>query len=199
MLLPLITLSLLPALPLDSALPLAPQTTTKDTMGGEAGTANFNYTYAEFDAVWVDVDAPGSDSELGFQLLGSVRVYKDMFVRASYLDSGGDADASLLKFGAGWAFPLQEKLDLYGLFSLGRVDVYSSDDTGWVLEGGVRYAVNEKIELNGLLELVDFEDSEVGLGVGGRFAFSPQMSVGLNFETIDDFADLLYLGLRYQF
>jgi opacity protein-like surface antigen len=197
MLLPLITLSLAPTLL--PPLPLAPQTTTKDTMGGEPGTANFNYTYAEFDAVFFELDAPGVDSEIGFQLLGSARVWRDLFVRASYLDVGGDAETSLVKFGAGWAFPIQERLDGYGLFQIGRVDVHSADDTGWLLEGGVRYAATEQIELNALLEIVDFEDSEIGLGLGGRYAFTPQLSAGLNFETIDDFADIFYLGLRYQF
>lgn len=194
MLLPLIALSLAPA----SAPPLVPNS-HDDALGAEPGTANFNYTYAELDLVFLELDAPGADSEVGFQLLGSARVWRDLFVRASYLDVGGDADTSIVKFGAGWAFPIQERLDGYGLFQIGRVDVHSADDTGWLLEGGLRYAATEQIEINGLLELVDFEDTEVGLGLGGRYSFTPQLSAGLNFETISDFADIFYLGLRYQF
>jgi hypothetical protein len=193
MLLPLITLALAPA------LPIAPQTTQTDSMGVEAGTAHFNYTYGEFDVCFVDPDYSGSDTEIGFQLLGSARVYRDLFVRASYLDSGGDADLSLLKFGAGWAFPIQPQLDVYGLFQIAQVDVADNDDTGWVLESGVRYAATEQFELNGLLEIVDFDDAELGVGVGGRYSFTPKLSAGLNFETISDFADIVYVGLRYQF
>lgn len=192
MLLPLIALSLAPAP--TSALP-----TVNDPLNSEPGTAHFNYTYAEFDVCWVDPDYSGSDTEIGFQLLGSASVYRDLFVRASYLDSGGDADVSLFKIGAGWAFPIQEGLDAYGLLQFAQVDVGSADDTGWAVEGGVRYAVNEKIELNGLLELVDFEDTELGFGAGGRYLFTPQLSAGLNFETISDFANIFYLGLRYDF
>lgn len=199
MLLPL-TLALAPSLtpPLETFL--APQTEHKDSgMATEPGTANFNYTYGEFDLGLVDPDVDDSDSEVGFQLLGSVRVYRDLFVRASYLDSGGDADASLLKFGAGWAFPIQPELDGYGLFQIGRVDVGDADDTGWILEGGLRYQPAPQWEVNGLLEIVDFEDTEFGIGAGGRYYINPQLSAGLNFETISDFANIFYLGLRYQF
>lgn len=190
MLISLIALTLAPAL----ASSIAP-----DSMGTEPGTANFNYTYGEFDVCFVDPDYAGSDSEIGFQLLGSVRVYRDLFVRASYLDVGGDADLSLFKVGAGWAFPVQKGLDAYGLFQIGRVDVGSADDTGWLLEGGVRYAATEKLELNGLIEVVDFEDTELGLGAGARYSFTSQLSAGLNFETISDFANIVYLGVRYEF
>ncbi len=190
MLLPLIALTLAPA----------PATlTAPDSIASEPGTAHFNYTYAEFDVCWVDPDFANTDTEIGFQLLGSARVYRDLFVRASFLDSGGDADTSLFRIGAGWAFPIRSDLDGYGLLQLGRVDVHDADDTGWLLEGGVRYAATEKIEVNGLIEVVDFEDTELGFGAGGRYSFTPQLSAGLNFETISDFANIIYLGVRYEF
>ncbi len=172
---------------------------TDSATGAEPGQANFNYTYAELDLALVDVDVPGADSEIGVQVVGSYRAWRDLFVRASYLDSGGDADLSLLKVGAGWAVPLQPALDVYGLFSIAHVEVGNGDDTGWALEGGVRYMANEQIELNGLIEVVDFEDKELGLGLGGRYYFDEQLSVGLNYETISDFVDIVTLGVRYQF
>lgn len=197
MLLPLtLALGLTPSL----SAPLIPQTDHKDAgIATEPGTANFNYTYSEFDLALVDPDVPNSDSEIGFQVLGSARVWRDLFVRASYLDSGGDADASLMKVGAGWAFPIQPELDGYGLFQIGRVDVGSADDTGWLLEGGLRWMPAPQWEVNGLVEIVDFEDTEFGIGAGGRYYFNPQLSAGLNYETISDFANIFYLGLRYSF
>ncbi len=191
MLLPLLTLSLAPS--------LGWQGHADSATGAEPGQANFNYTYGEFDVGLVDVDVPGADSELGFQLVGSYRAWRDLFVKASYQDSGGDADLSLFKIGAGWAVPLQKGLDAYGLFSIARADVGSADDTGWALEGGVRYMANEQIELNGLLEFVDFEDTEVGLGLGARYYFDDRLSGGVNYETISDFSDTLFFGVRYQF
>lgn len=195
MLLSSLTLALAPAI---EPAPAWQHHSTNPT-GAEPGTAHFNYTYAEFDLCWVDVDAPGGDTEFGWQLAGSYRAWRDLFVKASYLDSGGDLDASLVKVGVGWAVPVQEQLDAYGLFSIGRVDVGSADDTGWLLEGGVRYTPAEKIELNALLEVVDFEDTELGIGFGGRYYFNENVSAGLNYETISDFADIVYLGVRYQF
>ncbi len=189
---------LIPLIALTLASGLAP-TPAPDGMGTEPGTANFNYTYGEFDVCLVDPDYAGSDSEVGFQFLGSARVYRDLFVRASYLDSGGDADLTLFKIGAGWAFPIQKGFDAYGIFQVGRVDIGNADDTGWILEGGVRYAATEKIELNGLVEVVDFDNTELGIGAGARYSFTPQLSAGLNFETISDFADIVYLGVRYEF
>ena len=190
MLLPLLTLALAPS----------PWQGQNDSMTGvEPGTSNFNYTYGQLDICLVDADFPGSDSELGVQFLGSFRAWRDLFVRASYLDSGGDADLSLLKVGAGWAVPIQTDLDVYGLFSVAHTEVGSGDDTGWALEGGVRYMANEKFELNGLLEVVDLEDTEFGLGVGGRYYFNDRLSGGLNYETISDFVDIFYVGVRYQF
>jgi hypothetical protein len=79
------------------------------------------------------------------------------------------------------------------------VDVGSADDTGWILEGGLRYQPAPQWEINALIEIVDFEDSEFGIGAGGRYFFNPQLSMGLNFETISDFTDIWYLGLRYEF
>ncbi len=185
------------------ALALAPspnwQGHQDSVTGIEPGQANFNYTYGEFDVCLVDIDVPDADSEVGFQFLGSFRAWRDLFIRASYLDVGGDADASLLKVGVGWAFPLQPQLDAYGLFSVANVEVGDADDSGWALEGGLRYMANDQFELNGLLEVVDFEDTELGLGVGGRYYFTPQLSGGINFETISDFADIFYFGVRYQF
>jgi opacity protein-like surface antigen len=192
MLLSIFTLALAPTAP-------AWQGQSDAALGAEPGEAHFNYTYGELDLAFVDPDYSGSDTELGIQAVGSYRAWRDLFVRVSYLDSGGDADLSLLKVGAGWAVPLQPKLDAYGLFSIGQVDVGSADDTGWALEGGVRYMANEQIELNALLEIIDFEDTEVGLGAGGRYYFNPQLSAGANFETISDFANIFTFGVRYQF
>jgi hypothetical protein len=58
--------------------------------------------------------------------------------------------------------------------------------------------VHEKIELNGLLEIVDFEDTELGLGLGARYSFNERWSAGVNYETISDFANILYFGVRYE-
>jgi len=190
MLLTLLTLTLPPALNLESH--------DEPMTGSDRGNANFHYTYIEVDAALVDPDYSGSDSEVGFQLLGSAMVWRDLFVRASYLGSGGDADLSLFKVGAGWAIPIQKNLDLYGLLSLAHTEVGNGDDTGWALEGGARFMPSEKFELNGLVEVVDYDDSDLGFGLGGRYYFNEKVSAGLNFETTGDFADIWYLGVRWN-
>jgi hypothetical protein len=164
-----------------------------------ADKPGFSYTYVELNYTWFDSDAAGSSLD-GVELIGSLELPLNLFVQLTGSSYSGDLDLIEYRLGAGWHFSLGETVDLYGI--LFWVDQnYSggfSDQNGAAADVGVRFAVTPKIELGGYGEWADIDNSNVGLGLTGRYYFGGALSLGARVLFIDS-GDQWAAGLRFQF
>ena len=127
-------------------------------------SADFDYNYFEFsyaDIEFDDFDVDGDAWGIG----GSYELNDDIFVFGGYQSADLDfsVDATTFRIGVGYHTPLSEAVDLVGNVSYlwTEVDVPGLgdvDDDGFGLGVGVRYAATPQVELNGAINYVDFSD-----------------------------------------
>jgi len=176
------------------------------TLGASlASAAELHYDYIEGGYESVDLDNPSVDGD-GLFLGGSVLVTQSLFLRAEYeyADFDRGVDARELDLGVGVRFPAAPDIDL--TLSGGYVDAEVDtrfgdfDDDGFFVGGGVRWLVNDQVELNGGLDYVDLDESgdDVVVKLGGVVHLQRQLALVAGVDIADD-ADTIKLGLRYHF
>lgn len=175
---------------------------------GTTHDRNFKYTYAELNYRMLDDDDSDAEAD-GLQLRGSYafdgvenEFLRSTFVFGSWSSLEDDVDFDEWEIGAGYVHPISDKLDLVGTASLlhQEIDVGPADDdeTGFELAGGGRMWVAEQFELNGRLIYRDVFDDDFGIGVGGRYHATEQLSLGADLEFVGD-VDEIRIGVRWQF
>ena len=157
--------------------------------------ADFNYSYGQLGYETGDVD--------GFVLTGSFDINKDIFIIGRFVDAtnddtGVDIDYSELSIGAGYHMPIQKDLDAVFTVSLSDVEVGTVSDTGVLLTAGVRFNLNESVELAGGAFYNSAFDIDFGVQGEVRYNINKTMSAGLNF-TSSDAIDGLGLNFRIGF
>lgn len=107
-------------------------------VAAHAQTSGISYDYAQISyEIWTDPDVHH------WTLKGSYQVADNVYVTAE--DTSGHRSA-----GAGYFFPVQQDLHLYGQLSLGD----SGDGFRPILEGGARFAVNSQLEVRGAVRYI---------------------------------------------
>jgi outer membrane receptor protein involved in Fe transport len=170
-----------------------------------ATAAELHYDYLEGGYESVDLDNPSVDGD-GLFLGGSLLVTQSLFLNAEYeyADFDRGVDARSLQIGVGVRFPAAPDIDLTltGGYVDAEVDTRFGDfdDDGLFVGGGVRWLVNDQVELNGGLEYVDLDESgdDVVVKLGGVVHLQRQLALVAGVDIADD-ADTIKLGLRYHF
>jgi len=160
--------------------------------------ADLNYTFVQGGFSQVEVD--GADDGDGLFLEGSLGFGTNWLAFAEYSTAEFDAGAADVDFdqfivGLGGHFPLGADMDFVG--KIGYLDVsaevntpfgrVSADDTGYMLSGGVRGVVLERIELEGLLEYFDIGDEDdTGIALSALYRFTDLFSLGAKIATADN-------------
>jgi hypothetical protein len=166
-----------------------------------------SYNYVELNYIAPGFDSGGFDLDGdGFQLNGSVSFADNFYFTARYADgsvdgSGLDLDFTRISAGVGYDTKIAESTSVYGQVTYESIDVDVADDSGWGLEGGLRYALSPQLEINGGIiyqDVGDVIDGKVGGRIGGFYDFTPNFAVVAGYENIDDF-DQWNLGLRWTF
>jgi hypothetical protein len=184
-------------------VPAVFQDTTADTMA-----RNFKYTFVELNYRSLDDDDSNAEAD-GLQIRGSYafenvehEFFRKTFVLASFSKLDDEVDFDEWEIGGGYVHPMSDKLDLIGTFSLLHQEVdagaVDDDDTGFEIAGGGRMWVAQQFEVDGRLIYRDVLDDDLGLGIGGRYHATEQLSFGLGLEFVGDI-DELRLGARWQF
>ncbi len=165
--------------------------------------ADFNYSYGQLGYETGDFE--------GLALTGSYEVNKDIFIIGRYVDAtnddfGVDVDYSELSIGAGYHMPVNKDMD--AVFTVSLVDAeadtvilgtpVSASDTGVLLTAGVRFNLNESVELAGGAFYNSAFDIDFGVQGEVRYNINKTMSAGLNF-TSSDAIDGLGLNFRIGF
>lgn len=175
-----------------AALPLAAQ----------AQGPSYNY----LEAAYVETDLDGVSSNLdGFSIAGSFELTDRVFMAAGYgKQSLSSIDFESYNITAGYAWPVTNRMDLYGTVSYVRAEAdgfgFSGSDDGFGLGVGLRNMITDRFELEAAVNYVDLSDSgdDTSFGIGARWYFTPQFAVGAAASFADD-AKTYGLGLRWNF
>ena len=158
----------------------------------KSGPSVFNYNFAE--VLYLD-----DDNADGFGLRFSADIRENYALRFEYArvsDGGFDADTLIgvvtyhietarFRGKADWVFDA----------GLEFVDADGNDDTGIFLDAGIRYAVNDQLEVNGKLGLATVFDTDIFLSLRALYEVSTGFSVFL--ETDLGSRSDLGLGVRF--
>jgi hypothetical protein len=136
---------------------------------------------------------------------GSIAFNPSFFVIGSLSDVGydNDVDGFAWSVGIGGHVPINRQLDLVGRLSYLNQDLkYRGNDNkegGYLLSGTVRWAVMEKLEIEGGLQHVDLEDSGNDTSVigEGRYFFTDRCAGGILVQLGDSSA--FGVNVRFTF
>jgi hypothetical protein len=184
---------------------LAPALSNAQQSAPRPQSPEFSYSYVEvaYDESDFDLGPADIDGD-GLALAGSFEINDEWHAYASYgtydLDFGLDLDTWML--GAGYVFPLQENIDLYG-----RVLYIDSDleagpgnagEDGLGVQVRVRARMSQVFELEGGIQFVDVFDSDTSLQGFARYHFTEEFSAALGL-TLGGDADSVGISARYSF
>jgi hypothetical protein len=167
----------------------------------------FSYSYAElaYDESDFDLGGGGDIDGDGFTISGSYEINEDWHAYASYgmadLDFGIDVDT--LAIGAGYRYPLQDDLDIYGrvLYINADADVPGpgdADEDGLGLQVRLRFRVSDEFEVEGGIQHLDVGDSDTSLQASARYHFNQNFSAGITLTFAGD-TDTFGINGRYSF
>jgi hypothetical protein len=170
-------------------------------------TQPFSYSYVELGYDESDFDLGGGEIDGdGLTLSASWALTDDWHVYGSYgtadLDFGYDLDT--LAIGAGYRYPLQDDVDLYGrvLYISSDLDLPApfgdEDEDGLGLQVRIRYRVSNEFEVEGGIQHVDVFDSDTSLQAMARYHFTDNFSAGLGLTFAGD-TDSFGINARYSF
>ena len=151
------------------------------------GPSVFNYNFLELK--YLDADAGD-----GLGLVGSGDIRPNIALRVDYAEAGsGNVDVDALRLGASYYIQSQtfRQADWNFAAGLDRVE----DEGGIFLSAGTRYALNDVIELSGVLELRTVLDTDLSVSLAGLYEISPGFSAFLETKLSDDSG--IGLGVRF--
>lgn len=174
-----------------------------------AFAGNFNYTYIE--GGYGEVDTGDDDDGDALFLGGSVDLQKGFGIIGSFytIDFDEDVDGTIFTVGGQFHTPISSQADFVGSIQLINAEVEydgrygyddSADDTGLLLRGGIRFAIQQNLQLEGDISYIDndfWDDDELGLKAGLRFFFNRQFSLAGGFAS-DQELDGLYISGRFD-
>ena len=146
------------------------------SLGAQAASPHYKFV----EGGWLRLNPDGASSDNGW-FIGGQWGGRNFQIFAEYGDTG---DPEMGMIGAGWHGLLGKRADLVLQVAYVDSDVF---DNGYRLEGGVRWMVLEKLEVNGFLSYTDtdFLDS-AALSVAGIWDFTERFGVGGEFEGGED-------------
>ena len=176
---------------LASILPLAAQADQPDPFG---------YTYAEGGYLSENPSGGGSDLT-GVFVDGSYELQPNWRILGSFSNASccGVTDN---RYGAGVGYftGINDKIDFIADLSfLGQHVTNAGSHNGWGVDGGLRFMLAPKFELDGLVQHTDINSkTENTLGVKGLYSLTDQWRLFAGYSNNSD-EDDFQLGVRYQF
>ena len=170
---------------------------------------SYDYIGVEYDSITdssLGVDVDGT----GFFVGGSFSISPNLAVTAAYGTTsydrvaGLDIDFTELNFGITAHTPLAPNTDLFGNFSVVKVesevsdgfDTVTDDETGNAISVGVRHMPSDKIELGIKFSSVDlYDDTDSSFEIGAQFYTTEKVSVGVGYVMVVD-VDVIVLNAR---
>lgn len=166
----------------------------------------YNYLQASYGTVSLDDNIVDVDGD-GFGVSGSFAFSDNFHVTGEYQTAGMDfgVDLNLLELALGYHTSLSDSLDFVAQVGYLNVEVEasglgSSDDDAYLAGVGVRAQLSERVELNGGLDYIDFDqgDGETRANAGFLFGLTDNFTVGAKASFWDD-VNIYQLNLRFDF
>jgi hypothetical protein len=158
------------------------------------------YTYIEANYLWTDSDTLDETVD-GVEVTGSLELPLNLFAQLTASRQSGDVDLDQYRLGIGYHLSIGSRIDAYGILSAAHAETDGSDDDfdddGIAGEVGVRMLLTPRIEVNGSAEWADVDESDYGVGVGGRFYLIDMLSLGARAEFLDS-GDSYTVGVRFE-
>ena len=178
---------------------------------GRAISQEFNYDFVQGTYASSTIDTGLGDVDAnGFGFSGSFSISQNLAFTVGFGTSsvdrflGLDVDTSSTTFGVTAHSSSGSKTDIFGGFTvlMGEVEVsdgfttISDDDTGNIIDFGLRHMVSDTLELIAVFSRTDiFDDTSNATGFGLRFYSDEKLSLGVGY-TIGDDVDTLLLNVR---
>lgn len=166
-----------------------------------------SYNYIEGAYAMAEIEDLDAD---GFGVNGAVELTPNLHAFGSLrnLDFDDiDAELDTLTAGLGVNWPLAENVDVIGGASFERQKIEGTSESGWGIGAGVRGRVMNNLELTGAVKYADVGDfgNSTTFTAGGRWYFTPNFAVGVDYnridlgDDVDVDGDAWLLSLRYDF
>lgn len=178
---------------------------------GRAISQEFNYDFVQGTYASSTIDTGlGDIDSTGFGFSGSFSISENLAFTVGYGTSsadrflGIDVDTSSTTFGVTAHTSSGSKTDIFGGFTVLMADIelsdgfttISDDDTGNIINFGVRHMVSDTLELTVAFSRTDiFDDTSNATGFGLRFHSDEKLSLAVGY-TIGDDVDTLLLNVR---
>ena len=176
------------------------------TLSAAASAEGFDYDYFSIGYGNIDFDEVGVDGD-GLLVNGSYALGPKYHVFAGYNGGNLDFDVDVTTWGAGFGYntSLSDRTDAYARLSYESIEfdvplVGSEDDSGFGFAVGLRYAANDKLELNGGINYVDYSDfgDDTGFEAGALYSFTDSFALGFSGDFSDD-VSVYALNGRFYF
>lgn len=165
---------------------------------GSALAEGFSYTHLDGGYARTEIDSNVFGADIdgeGFTLGGSLAATNNFHVFAAFSDQDFDFDLNYqtLSVGAGVNWSLHSDLDVVGRVSYVKADIdgpfgISVSDDGFAVGAGLRGRVADRVELEGSLVYVNFDEggSDTTPNVGARFLLTDTFAIGASASFEDD-------------
>jgi hypothetical protein len=164
--------------------------------------AEFDYNFVEASFVDVEIDDTSIDGD-GIRLEASFEFGDSFFGHVEYEDYDFDfnIDGSVTEFGGGYFHGLSDDLDFIATGQYVEVEIEGNDDDGLGIGGGIRARVADSLEIDAMLNYVDFDNigNDTFADLRARYYFNDQFAVTLKLELGSDVFDTMGIGVRYSF
>ncbi len=167
---------------------------------------SYNYIQGTYISTTIDLNIVEIDAD-GFAISGSFAVNNNLALTTSFGSTsydrfvGIDLDTSELSFGFIAHAEISKNTDLFGGISIINSEIEvtdgfstnSIDDTGNVLNLGIRSMASDKFELNFLLIRTDvFDETDTAFSFGAQFYANEILSIGANYITADNIESVVF-------
>ena len=182
-------------------LPALSQAQQQQTTRPQSSQFNYSYVELSYDETEIGANIDGD----GLTLSGSFEINDEWHAFASFgnadYDFGFDVDTWAL--GAGYVFPLQDDIDLYGrvLYIDREADGPGGgggDDDGLGLQFRIRALVTDELELEGGIQYVEVGEHDTSRQAVARYYISEHLSAAVGLTFGGD-TDGIGINARYSF
>lgn len=154
------------------------------------------HSYNTLDIDYVDAGLDPFDGD-GFSIRGSGNIREHIYLVGQYSDVDTDSgtlgvDVERLSLGGGYQMnPNIQNLNLYGQLTFESVESdsnvarFNTDDSGFAVEVGARYAVMPKLEVTAaarVIDVGDYFDGNLGGTIGLVYDVLPWLGLSLDYD-----------------
>lgn len=176
-------------------------------VSSHSAASDLNYSYVELAYLKSDSDVLGNDVDGdGFGIAVSHDISENLAISFSFQDEDYDFqfDGQAISFGVDYHTPFSKQGDIVLGISIVDAEVSqptlgSDDDTGNIIEIGIRNRINDTTDLQFFLSRADvFDDTSSSFGFGLNLVAVEAIQLTFGYSSGDD-TDVIAFGVRVNY